>query len=94
MSSRRDGLAKDEETSRNDNDSENNDFGFFDANGNLLILGNEGTATLQVIDITGRTVSNETFSGNYSKAINAKAGVYMLRLIQGIDVRTQKIVVK
>ena len=78
----------------NENDSENNDFGFFDANGNFLILGNEGTATLQVIDITGRTVSNETFSGNYSKAINAKAGVYMLRLIQGNDVRTQKIVVK
>lgn len=78
----------------NENDSENNDFAFFDANGNLLILGNEGTATLQVIDITGRTVSNETFSGNYSKAINAKAGVYMLRLIQGNDVRTQKIVVR
>lgn len=78
----------------NENDSENNDFGFIDANGNLLILGIDGTATLQVIDITGRTVSNETFSGNYSKAINAKAGVYMLRLIQGNDVKTQKIVVR
>ena len=71
-----------------------NDFGFFDANGNLLILGIEGTATLQVMDVTGRTISSETFSGDYSKAINASAGVYMLRLIQGNDVRTQKIVVK
>ena len=70
------------------------DFGFFDANGNLMILGIEGTATLQMIDVTGRIISSETFSGNYSKAINAKAGVYMLRLIQGNDVRTQKIVVK
>ena len=63
-------------------------------NGNLMVLGIEGKATLQVIDVTGRTISNETFSGNYSKAINAKVGVYMLRLIQGNDVRTQKIVVR
>ena len=70
------------------------DFGFFDANGNLAIYGIEGTATLQVIDVTGRIISSETFSGNYSKAINAKAGIYMLRLIQGENTRTQKIVVK
>ena len=78
----------------NDNDNANNDFGFFDANGNFLILGIDGTATLQMMDVTGRTLSSETFSGNHSKAINAKAGVYMLRLIQGNNVRTQKIVVK
>ena len=71
-----------------------NDFAFFDANGNLLILGIEGIATLQVMDVTGRVISEETFSGNYSKAINASAGVYMLRLIQGSNVRSQKIVVK
>ena len=76
-----------------DNANMGNDFGFI-SNGNLMILGIEGTATLQVIDVTGRMVSAETFSGNYSKAINAKAGVYMLRLIQGNDVRTQKIVVR
>ncbi len=81
-------------TNSNSNSNDDNDFGFFDANGNFLILGIEGTATLQVMDVTGRVISNETFSGNYSKAINAKAGVYMLRLIQGNDVRTQKIVVR
>ncbi len=81
-------------TNNNSNSNDDNSFAFFDANGNLMILGIEGTATLQVIDITGRAISNETFSGNYSKAINAKAGVYMLRLIQGNDVRTQKIVVR
>ena len=75
-------------------DNLDNDFGFFDANGNLLILGIDGTATLEMMDVTGRILSNETFSGNYSKAINASAGVYMLRLIQGSKVRTQKIVVK
>lgn len=70
------------------------DFGFIDANGNLMVLGIEGVATLQVIDVTGRILSSETFSGNYSKSVNAAAGVYMLRLIQGNDSRTQKIVVK
>lgn len=81
-------------TNNNSNSNDDNSFAFFDANGNLMILGIDGTATLQVIDITGRAISNETFSGNYNKAINAKAGVYMLRLIQGNDVRTQKIVVR
>ena len=69
------------------------DFGFF-SNGNLLILGIDGEATVQLIDVTGRILSSETFSGNYSKAVNEAQGVYMLRLIQGDNVRTQKIVVK
>ena len=69
------------------------DFGFF-SNGNLIIPGIEGEATLQVIDVIGRVLSSETFSGSYNKAVNASAGVYMIRLIQGNDVRTQKIVIK
>ena len=79
----------------NDNDSDsNNNFGFIDANGNLMILGVEGVSTLQVIDVTGRVLSSETFSGNYSKSVNAASGVYMLRLINGNDVKTQKIVIR
>ena len=74
------------------NDSESN-FGFI-SNGNLMILGIDGEATLQMIDVTGRILSSETFSGSYNKAINAAQGVYMIRLIQGENVRTQKIVVK
>ena len=76
----------------NTNSSENN-FGFI-SDGNLMILGIEGEATLQIIDVTGRILSTETFSGNYNKAVNESTGVYMLRLIQGSDVRTQKIVIK
>jgi len=72
------------------NDSDN--FAFF-SNGNWII-GNEGEATLQVIDVTGRVLSSETVNGSVSKAINASAGVYMLRLINGNDVKTQKIVVR
>ena len=76
-----------------ENGNENDNFGFI-SNGNLMILGIEGEATLQVIDVTGRILSTETFSGSYNKAVNAAQGVYMIRLIQGENVRTQKIVVK
>ena len=77
----------------NENVNENDNFGFI-SNGNLMILGIEGEATLQVIDVTGRILSTETFSGSYNKAVNAAQGVYMIRLIQGENVRTQKIVIK
>lgn len=74
------------------NDSESN-FGFV-SNGNLVIFGIEGEAILQMMDITGRICSSETFSGSYCKAIDAAQGVYVIRLIQGEKVRTQKIVVE
>ena len=67
-------------------------FAFF-SNGNWIIA-NEGKATLQVIDINGRILTNETVNGSVSKAINAAPGVYVIRLINGNDVKTQKIVVR
>lgn len=69
-------------------------FGFINSMGNLCIFGIEGTAIVEVIDITGRVLSSEHFSGNYEKHINATPGLYMLRLIQGNDVKTQKIVIE
>lgn len=59
-----------------------------------LVIANEGEATLQVIDVTGRVVATENINGTCSKAINAKAGVYVLRLINGTDVKTQKMVIR
>ena len=70
----------------------NDDFAFF-SNGQLVIA-NEGEAILQVIDVNGRIIATESINGTCSKAINAKAGVYVLRLINGTDVKTQKIIVK
>ena len=70
----------------------NDDFAFF-SNG-LLIITNEGEATLQVIDVTGRILSSEVINGSFSKTINAKVGVYVLRLVNGDNVKTQKIFVK
>ena len=69
-------------------------FGFVNAMGNLCIFGIEGEATVQVIDILGHVISSETFSGSYEKRINGAPGVYMVRLIQGNDVKVQKVVVR
>lgn len=67
-------------------------FAFY-SNGNWIV-NNEGEATLQVIDVNGRIVSNETINGTVATSINATPGVYMLRLVNGNEVKTQKIVVK
>ena len=75
-------------TGNNDGEST---FAFFN-NGNWII-NNDGKAELQVVDALGRILSSETISGSCSKAINATPGVYMLRLINGDNVKVQKIIV-
>jgi hypothetical protein len=75
--------------------SENADaetFAFF--NGSTWTVSNLGEATLQVVDMTGRVLSSETVNGNAEISINQTPGVYMLRLINGDNVKTQKVVVK
>lgn len=72
--------------------AEDNNFGFF-SNGSLII-NNVGNATLQVIDVTGRVISSENINGCYRMDMDAAAGVYTLRLINGNDVKTQKIILK
>ena len=69
-------------------------FGFVNSSGNFCIFGIEGEATVQVVDILGHMLSSETFSGSYEKKLNVAPGVYMLRLIQGKDVKVQKTVIK
>ena len=72
--------------------NDDNDFAF-NSNGSWFIS-NEGSATLQVVDVNGRILSSETVNGSVSKAINAAPGVYVIRLINGNDVKTQKIVIQ
>ena len=67
-------------------------FAFF-SNGNFIIS-NEGEAVLQVVDVTGRILKNETINGSASVNVSAASGVYMLRLINGDNVKVQKVVVK
>ena len=67
-------------------------FAFY-SNGNWMV-NNEGEASLQVIDVMGRVLSNQTISGTAELSLNQQPGVYVLRLVNGNDVKTQKIVVR
>ena len=72
--------------------SVSDNFAFF--NNGSLVINNEGEATMQVIDINGRVLSSETINGNANVNVDAAAGVYMIRLVNGNNVKVQKIVVK
>ena len=67
-------------------------FAFY-SNGSFVI-NNEGAATVQVMDVTGRMLSSEAISGSASIRVEGAAGVYMVRLVNGENVRVQKIIVK
>ena len=73
----------------NDDNDGDNAFAFF-SNGNIIV---NGEGTLQVIDVTGRVI----LSGDAKHCVSTTgmtAGVYVLRLINGENVRTQKIVIQ
>ena len=71
-----------------------NDESFaFMSNGNLIV-NNEGNATLQVIDVNGRILRSERINGSASISMNTVPGVYMIRVINGENVKTQKMVVR
>ena len=72
--------------------TESDTFAFF-SNGSFVI-NNDGEAMLQVIDVTGRIVKSESINGCANVNVNAAPGVYMLRLINGDNVKIQKVVVK
>ena len=71
---------------------DNDEFAFF-SNGNWIIL-NEGEAVLQVIDVNGRVLRNETIQGTANVNVNAAPGIYMMRLVNGDNVKVQKVVVR
>lgn len=68
------------------------DFAFF-SNGNWVVV-NEGEAVVQVIDMNGRILSSETINGSAQVNVNAACGLYVMRLVSGEKVKTQKIVVQ
>ena len=74
------------------NNSSDDAFAYF-SNGNFVI-NNDGEATLQVVDVMGRIIKSETINGCADLNVNAPAGVYMLRLINGSDVKVQKVIVR
>lgn len=64
-------------------------------NGNIVITADAGDATLQVVDVMGRVVRTVGLSqcGSRTTTTGMPAGMYVLRLIDGDSVRTQKIVI-
>ena len=58
------------------------------------LVGVEGEAILQVMDMTGRMVSSRWVSGNEEINLNVVSGVYLLRLVNGNNVKTQKFVAR
>ena len=77
-----------------DNSVNSDSFGFVNNSGNFCVYGIEGKATLQVFDVLGHMLSSETFSGSIEKKVNAATGIYMMRLINGNDVKVQKVIIK
>ncbi len=75
-------------------DGDNGDdapFAFIN-NGNIIIVGAEAGTTLQIVDVMGRVLVSTDNVRSFSTSGMAK-GVYVLRLINGEDVKTQKIVI-
>ena len=63
-------------------------------NGNIVITADAGDATLQIVDMTGRVIASY---GGHTRCVppsGMPAGVYVLRLVDGDSVRTQKIVIQ
>ena len=75
------------------NENGNETFAFF--NGSEWSISNIGEATLQVVDVTGRIIISETVNGNVTLTTdNLSAGVYVMRLVNGNNVKTQKVIVR
>ena len=47
-----------------------------------------------MIDVNGRILKSESINGCANVNVKAAAGVYMLRLVNGNDVKVQKVVVR
>jgi hypothetical protein len=73
-------------------DGNGDSFAFY-SNGSFVIS-NEGEATLQVVDVTGRILKSESISGCASVNIDAAPGVYMIRLVNNDNMKVQKVIVK
>ena len=77
----------------NANGGENSTFGFV-SNGEIVLTGVDGYATVQVIDALGRIVVSRSSDANRISTSGLSAGVYVLRVVNGSDAKTQKIVIE
>ena len=75
-----------------DADGDNETFAYF--NGSGWTVSNVGEATLQVVDVMGRIVDSQSIQGNATLNLDQTPGIYMLRLVNGDNVKVQKVVVR
>ena len=75
-----------------DEDGDNDSFAF-NSNGSWIIANDVG-ATIQVIDMTGHIINSEHIDGSCNISFNVAPGLYVLRLINGNNIQTQKIVIE
>ena len=61
-------------------------------NGNIIVTGAEADAMLQIVDVLGHIIVSTDVARNVSTN-GMTPGVYILRLINGNDIKTQKIVI-
>ena len=81
------------EDANGDNDGNDAPFAYI-SNGEIVITTDMGDATLQIVDMTGRVIASY---GGHTRCVPTSgmpAGVYVLRLVDGDSVRTQKIVIQ
>ena len=64
------------------------------SNGNIVITADAGDATLQIVDMMGRVIASYSGHTRCVPTNGMPAGVYVLRLIDGDSIRTQKMVVE
>jgi hypothetical protein len=72
-------------------DVEGDDFAVI-INGNIIVPNADADATLQMVDMTGRVIFSRSVTEDITTD-GVAAGVYVLRLINGTDVKSQKIFV-
>ena len=76
-----------------DANGDNETFAFIN-NGNIIITEDMADATLQVVDVMGHIIVSYDGRTRCVPTGGMTPGVYVLRLLRGNDVRTQKIVIE
>ena len=75
------------------NESIGSDFMYY-ADGQLFVFGTEGNGTVQIVDVAGRVLLNESVDGFAAKSISLNPGIYVARMVCGDVVKSQKFVVE
>jgi hypothetical protein len=71
-------------------DSDQGNFAFV-SDGNIVV---NGEGVLQIVDVMGRIVATHSGRIQCVPTSGMTSGVYVLRLINGNDVKTQKIIIE